>query len=376
MDDRAEPFDDACSSARERGTHPAEPTTNQQRPRRPGSQTSVMVRPRIGLMSPRKVAGGGRRHRRVVATLALVAVAYGVASLIASVGGDDDDWATEREANVGLRSRLRASADRFARVGGGDRDARLFRGVGRADAVSSRRAGGYDGTHQGGLANFGGDDEDARASPDALTPTPTTTTTTTTTTTVRRRRSPASLRATPSLAEVRAARRRPSGSWTVGTSTPRFPIPPPDDDGSRRAPAIPLREPFPLRDVRLLPTSTTQSAQVRTPPETLIAVATTSTSSPSLRLGAYTRRRRDERGYLLDVLDHRRLLANFRDVAKLPKEKGVRPYCDAGTPDSYSNAPGACWEAPDCELRGHFVGHPPVRRLVPRRLCRRAPRQR
>ena len=24
---------------------------------------------------------------------------------------------------------------------------------------------------------------------------------------------------------------------------------------------------------------------------------------------------------------------------------------------SYAAAPGACWEAPDCELRGHFTGH-------------------
>ena len=293
-----------------------------------------------------------------MATLALVAVAYGVASLIASVGGDDDDWATEREANVGLRSRLRASADRFARVGGGDRDARLFRGVGRADAVSSRRAGGYDGTHQEGSRTSAATTK-TRASPDALTPTPTTTTTTTTTTTVRRRRSPASLRATPSLAEVRARAASSFGFVDGWNLDPALPHPAADDDGSRRAPAIPLREPFPLRDVRLLPRPPRRRARRFEPHRRRSSPSRRRRRPPrSLRLGAYTRTppRRTPR-YLLDVLDHRRLLANFRDVAKLPKEKGVRPYCDAGTPDSYSNAPGACWEAPDCELRGHFVGH-------------------
>ena len=358
MDDRAEPFDDACSSARERGTHPAEPTTNQQRPRRPGSQTSVMVRPRIGLMSPRKVAGGGRRHRRVVATLALVAVAYGVASLIASVGGDDDDWATEREANVGLRSRLRASADRFARVGGGDRDARLFRGVGRADAVSSRRAGGYDGTHQGGLANFGGDDEDAREP----------------------RRPHAHAHdhdhdhdhdhgAAAALAGIpprhpfvggSAGRAASSFGFVDGWNLdPALPHPAAaDDDGSRRAPAIPLREPFPLRDVRLLPDLHDAERAGSNPTGDAHRRRDDVDVLPESSLGGvHADAAETNARYLLDVLDHRRLLANFRDVAKLPKEKGARPYCDAGTPDSYSNAPGACWEAPDCELRGHFVGH-------------------
>ena len=340
MDDRAEPFDDACSSARERGTHPAEPTTNQQRPRRPGSQTSVMVRPRIGLMSPRKVAGGGRRHRRVVATLALVAVAYGVASLIASVGGDDDDWATEREANVGLRSRLRASADRFARVGGGDRDARLFRGVGRADAVSSRRAGGYDGTHQGGLANFGGDDEDAREP----------------------RRPHAHAHdhdhdhdhdhgAAAALAGIpprhpfvggSAGRAASSFGFVDGWNLdPALPHPAAaDDDGSRRAPAIPLREPFPLRDVRLLPDLHDAERAGSNPTGDAHRRRDDVDVLPESSLGRTRGRRRANARYLLDVLDHRRLLANFRDVAKLPKEKGARPYCDAGTRTVIPTRPG------------------------------------
>ena len=322
----------------------------------------MMVRARVGLMSPRKVGGGGRRRRRVVATLALVAMAYGVASLIASAGGDDDDWATdEREANVGLRSRLRASADRFARVGGGDRGTGFFRGVGRADAASSRRAGGYDGTHQGGLANFGDDDDDAREP--------------------RRPRAhahahdhdhdhdhgaAAALAGTPPRHPfVGGSAGRAASSfgsvdgWNLDPALPRVPAAA-DDDGSRRAPAIPLREPFPLRDVRLLPDLRDAERAGSNPTGDAhrsrddVEVDTLSESSLG---GLHADAAETNARYLLDVLDHRRLLANFRDVAKLRREKGVRPYCDAGTPDSYSNAPGACWEAPDCELRGHFVGH-------------------
>ena len=74
--------------------------------------------------------------------------------------------------------------------------------------------------------------------------------------------------------------------------------------------------------------------------------------------------------YLTRVVDPRRLLANFRVVAGLPPEKYVigsdpresdeetiGPYCDVGSGLSYAEHPGACWEAPDCELRGHFAGH-------------------
>ena len=68
--------------------------------------------------------------------------------------------------------------------------------------------------------------------------------------------------------------------------------------------------------------------------------------------------------YLTRVVDPRRLLANFRVVAGLPPEtvpdhptETIAPYCDVGSGLSYAEHPGACWEAPDCELRGHFAGH-------------------
>lgn len=32
-------------------------------------------------------------------------------------------------------------------------------------------------------------------------------------------------------------------------------------------------------------------------------------------------------------------------------------YCGRGTQASWHTSPGSCWEAPDCELRGHFTGH-------------------
>eukprot|EP00958_Prasinococcus_capsulatus_P018276 scaffold2130_cov402-Prasinococcus_capsulatus_cf.AAC.3 len=57
--------------------------------------------------------------------------------------------------------------------------------------------------------------------------------------------------------------------------------------------------------------------------------------------------------YLLNILDADKLLASFRLTAGLQPKK--EPYCTGGL--SFDKAPGYCWEAPDCELRGHFLGH-------------------
>lgn len=57
--------------------------------------------------------------------------------------------------------------------------------------------------------------------------------------------------------------------------------------------------------------------------------------------------------YLLNMLDADKLLASFRVTAGL--EPKAQPYCEGML--SFAKAPGYCWEAPDCELRGHFLGH-------------------
>ena len=66
-------------------------------------------------------------------------------------------------------------------------------------------------------------------------------------------------------------------------------------------PAIPLREPFPLTHVRLLPDG-------------------------GMHHAAHTKNAQ----YLLKTLEPHRLLAAFRITAKLQRK--ASPYCDAGTP--------------------------------------------
>lgn len=94
------------------------------------------------------------------------------------------------------------------------------------------------------------------------------------------------------------------------------------DAASRRASPL---QPLPLRRVRLLPGSAEAEAQER------------------------------NRRYLLDILDADRLLHSFRVTAGLAPR--AQAYCAPGSGTSWEELGGACWEAPDCELRGHFTGH-------------------
>lgn len=119
----------------------------------------------------------------------------------------------------------------------------------------------------------------------------------------------------------------------------------PDTSPAQSSKAItPTRIPFPLGSTTLLPDATDDGHD---------------THGAGVHLDAYRLNAR----YLTRVLDPRKLLANFRVVAKLPPEtthgdtEKIVPYCDKASGLSYTEHPGACWEAPDCELRGHFAGH-------------------
>ena len=121
----------------------------------------------------------------------------------------------------------------------------------------------------------------------------------------------------------------------------------PDTSPAQSSKATPVRTPFPLGSTTLLPDATDDGHD---------------THGAGVHLDAYRLNAR----YLTRVLDPRKLLANFRVVARLPPEMthGTRgekeiivPYCDKASGLSYTEHPGACWEAPDCELRGHFAGH-------------------
>ena len=158
---------------------------------------------------------------------------------------------------------------------------------------------------------------------------------------------PAALAGVPP-ALPRAARHGVVGGWQLDA-----PLPPLKDGVPPNV--VPLREPFPLTHVRLLPDRRDGEEE-----------ECGGGRGGGGGQGGGGRRRRSGGGmhldaqrvnarYLLDTLDHRRLMANFRLTAGLTRE--AAPYCDVGTPQSYAAAPGACWEAPDCELRGHFTGH-------------------
>ena len=121
----------------------------------------------------------------------------------------------------------------------------------------------------------------------------------------------------------------------------------PDTSPTRSSKATPTRIPFPLGSTTLLPDATDDGDD---------------THGAGVHLDAYRLNAR----YLTRVLDPKKLLANFRVVARLPPEtthgtggekEKIVPYCDKASGLSYTEHPGACWEAPDCELRGHFAGH-------------------